>query len=172
MTPGQAAFGQAAFGQAAFGQPPVGKPASGRTRLFSESEALDALRRGDPMPGYEPLLPHGLPNPGADADPTADRGGVAWDAAPAGSHVWGWRYYGVDEFPFLRRFPSAVGRGRSELHVAFKDGRGGKTNTFVYFFRSPEAGRAVLEKLRGSPHPFADVVKPLLIDAGVPYTRL
>lgn len=124
------------------------------------------------MPGYTPSMPQGLANPGADSDPTADRGGIAWEEAPSASHVWGWRYYGTDEHAFLKKFPSAVGKGRSELHVKFKDDRGNPTHTYVYFFSSPQSGRNILEKLRGSPRPFREVVHPFLIKAGVPYTRL
>jgi hypothetical protein len=120
------------------------------------------------MPGYEPSLPFGIANPGVSE---VDTGGIPWEEAPATSHCHSWRYYDTREHRFLKRFPSATGRGRSELHVRFKNEDGSPPH-YVYFFDSPEAGKTILEKLQGSPHPFKEVVHGLLIKGKVPYTKV
>ena len=127
------------------------------------------------MADYKPSLDFGLPNPAASDQP-GDSPGVAWEAAPASSHVHSWRYYDTrgDEGRLLRKFPGEIGRGRSELHVRFKDADGNPTPAsgyYVYYFESAGAGANVLEKLRTDPHPYSGVVKPYLIDARIPYSR-
>lgn len=146
--------------------------AAGSDAGEAEASYLSLLSEFAMPGGYTPSYEFGVPNPGVGDNPENPTG-IPWEPAPTTSHVDSWRFYGTDEFPFLRKFPSAVGQGRSELHVRFKgkDG-GGPSASYAYFFQSPEAGRNVLDKLRGSPHPFKDVVKAVLIDGRIPYTKI
>lgn len=126
------------------------------------------------MAGYTPSYEHGLANPNVSGPLGTDTGGgsTPWEAAPPKSHVYRWRWFDNRVVKFLRKFPSPIGQGRSELHVQFRNEDGSPSSTYAYFFDSPEAGITILEKLRGSSHPFSEVVHPLLIVAKVPYTRV
>jgi len=125
------------------------------------------------MADYKPKYDFGYANPNAADTPEegAAGGNVEWEYAPATSHVHSWRFFDVRQHAFLRRFPGAIGQGRSELEVRFKDKFGGATDTYVYFFQSPDAGQEILRKLRGSPHPHREVIRALLINGGIPYSR-
>ena len=109
--------------------------------------------------GWQPSMPGGIDNPHVSAE---DRGGIAWQAAPDTSHTYAFRYYDAREHAFLRKFPGATGQGRSELHVKFrlKDGSAGPT--YAYFFDSPDAGWEIFRKMQSSPHPYGEVLYPLV----------
>ena len=122
---------------------------------------------------YTPSLPHGLPNPHAGDRPDEGDGGIAWTPAPTTSHIAMFRFYDARLHKFLTKFPGAIGRGRSELHVRFRGKNGqGVVAYYAYFFDSPEAGQVIYDKLAGSGHPYGEVLHPLVIRAGVPYTRI
>lgn len=123
---------------------------------------------------YTPSFPFGVPNPYASRGdiPEADGSNVPWETAPATSHVWGWKYVPLAATGFFRRATLWFGEGYSHLFVRFRNKTGGIAAEYVYGFKTREAGQAVLEKLRGSGHPYAEVVRPLLINAGVVYTAL
>lgn len=98
-------------------------------------------------------------------------GDVPWEDAPTTSHIARFRFSDASESSFLRRFGEES--GASQLSVVFKDEKsGGDGPEYVYFFADATAGRALLEKLRGSPHPYGEVLYPLVIQAGVPYRRV
>lgn len=121
-------------------------------------------------PGYVPSLPHGIPNPNVSGN---NPGGLAWTPTPSSSHIWGFRYYDVRLHGFLRKFPGAIGAGRSELHVIFRDSNtnGPVSYQYTYFFADPDAGQAIADRLGQSPHPYGLVLYPDVIKGGIPYTR-
>jgi hypothetical protein len=122
---------------------------------------------------WTPKEAGGLPNPEVLTSP--EGGGVAWVEAPATSHVHSFRYIDATaaENRLLRKFGSTTNpRGLSELHVNFKDKAGGIDSCYAYYFESSEAGWTIFRKMQESGHPYMEVVKPLLRDAGVAYKRI
>lgn len=79
---------------------------------------------------------------------------MASTRAPATSHI---AQYGVSG---------------SELYVTFKEASGGESDTFVYTLPSQEAAGDLYLQLHSSPHPYGQVLKPDVIDAGVPVYRI
>lgn len=125
-----------------------------------------------PSVPFEPKMAGGVANPNAGADPNApDGSNVAWESAPATSHLWGWKYVDIRTSSFLRKFPGRLG-AVSILTVRFR-GKGGRgiAAEYQYGFADPDAGQAIVEALRASPHPHGQVLHPRVIKAGVPYTR-
>lgn len=119
----------------------------------------------DPTP-YTPKLPHGLPNVHAGTESPLDAH-LGWTPAPATSHVAMFRYFDSRDPRF------SLPEGKSQLHVRFRKGKsGGITDVFAYFFSSPDAGQQVYDKMADSPHPYGEGLYPLVIRAGVPYTKL
>lgn len=124
-------------------------------------------------PDWRPRFDFGEQNPGVVV--SGEDAGEGWADAPATSHVHSFRYIDLsdDANRLLRKFPTARGRGRSELHVRFKDEKtGGVAATYAYYFESPAAGAEVFRKMRESPRPFRDVVKAVLIDGRIPYNPI
>jgi hypothetical protein len=117
-----------------------------------------------------------------DPAPTGDDA-ERWVEAPASSHCWGFRFIDArgasGESRFQRKFGSlresgrGYGKGESLVFVRFrtKDGSGIEAE-YQYRFADHEAGKTVFDNLCSSPHPYADVVLPKLIKAGVPYSRV
>ena len=118
---------------------------------------------------WEPSLPWGVPR---DTPPDAapDRSGaVPWADAPPASHLYRFRYWDARDWPLIRKYGDFA--GKSQLHVTFKEKDGSEGPEYWYFFADPDAGRAVFDKLAASPHPYSEVLLPLVIRAGVPYRR-
>ena len=127
---------------------------------------------------YHPRFDWGLDNPGATPRGTPGTeegygGDLAWTAAPESSHIWGFRYYDVRRYSFLRKFPGRISQGRSELHVVFKDEKtGGRSMPYAYYFDNPDEGQAIADEMAASPHPYGEVLYPKVIQGKVPYTKL
>lgn len=121
------------------------------------------------MAGFTPKRAGGLANPQAGTGQLPEEAGadlLAWTPAPATSHIWGFRYYDARDPRF------GLAEGRSQLQVRFREKGGGVSATYAYFFSSPEAGALIYDKLAGSAHPYGEVLHPLVIRPGAPYTRL
>jgi len=138
------------------------------------------------MADYKPKYDFGYANPNAADTPEQSAGELdaffEWETAPSTSHVHSWRFFDARQLALMKRFPvkqyffterlfNDLGQGRSVLEVRFKDKFGGFTDTYVYFFQSPDAGQEILRKLRGSPRPYQEVIRALLINGGIPYSR-
>jgi hypothetical protein len=82
----------------------------------------------------------------------------AWQFAPYTSHISRWLAYETDGNYFLLvKFRGNTRRG------------GGESRTYAYSYTSAEALGAIDTALRRSPHPYSSVLKPRVIDTGVPY---
>lgn len=133
--------------------------------------------------GYIPTLAHGIPNPqqaprGVTRDPEDDGGGgnKPWEFAPGSSHIHSWKWHDTGDASdsvgrFLRKLPGAIGQGRAELVVRFKEEKTGRVSrNYTYFFSDLAFGRRIVAELRAAAHPYGEVLYPLVIKGGVPYT--
>lgn len=91
---------------------------------------------------------------------------VAWEQAPATSHLWGWRYLDIRVYD-TSQYESQVGTA-SVLLVRFRDPKtGGYTSEYAYGYAHGDEGGAILESLRAAAHPYSGVLLPKVIRAGV-----
>lgn len=83
--------------------------------------------------------------------------GGGWVYAPASSH--------------LSRFMLVEDDKEARLLVVFRGPGGqGEVSEYVYTFPSQEEGARVFALLRSSPHPYSEVLRPMVIAAGIPYS--
>ena len=129
----------------------------------------------DQYTDWSPSMAGGVANPGArrrgEEPAEQDGSNVPWERAPATSHIWGWKWMTLREFPFLRRFPGRLGAVNTLL-VRFKNKSGNVAAEYSYGFADETAGASIVAALRSSPHPYAEVLLPRVVTAGVPYTRM
>lgn len=95
-----------------------------------------------------------------------DTGAEPWTAAPADSHLEGFRYFDTRKYSFLRKF----GTG-SELHIRFKPKGNRGTTEYVYFFADPQKGANVFAEFVDHTNP-GELVHSILIANRIPYRRL
>lgn len=80
----------------------------------------------------------------------------AWVFAPAQSHISRWLAYEVDDEYYLL--------------VRFKRKGGGETRTYSYRFSSSAEVASIDTAMKRSPHPYSAVLRPRVIQAGVPFS--
>lgn len=80
-----------------------------------------------------------------------------WRFAPAGSHMSRWA---------LEPLPGGV----ADLHVRFKTQEGGETRTYVYHYYDLETASYIDNLLGQVHHPHGQVLYPLVILSGVPFS--
>lgn len=124
---------------------------------------------------WSPSMRGGVENPGArrkgEEPAEQDGSNIPWERAPATSHIWGWKWLPLRSSSFNRKFPGRLGR-TNILYVRFKNKTGGVAAEYSYGFADEATGLSIVEALRSSPHPYAEVLRPRVVTAGVPYTRM
>lgn len=122
-------------------------------------------------------MPGGIGRPFPLNDAPSESGAVPWESAPATSHVSRFRFWDAREWSFLRNFGYRDGQfgvkgGASVLDVIFRDEKsGGEGPQYSYYFHDHGSGRTLYEKMLASPHPYGEVLYPLVVRAGVEYLR-
>ena len=139
----------------------------------SKPVAEAGRRRGDSAPTpYTPSRPEGEANPFVGESPE-DYDDPAWTITPASGHVYRFR------FDPARRGSTVF--ARPTLTVQFWRHAKGSTKdnptrvpdaTYAYFFSDNAFGAEIARKMGDTLHPYGDVLYPLVIRAGVPYTRV
>ncbi len=106
---------------------------------------------------------------------SAAGGGEAMEAAPDSSHIYGWKLADVRFLSPEQQAQQATGLlgSGSILYVIFRDEKSkGPGASYAYRFGDPEQAASVVEALRASAHPYAEVFLPRVRRAGIPYTKI
>lgn len=99
-----------------------------------------------------------------------DSSNLPWFAAPAGSHIWGWKFFDARIYANTAAL-SSLGPV-SLLLVRFRNKDGGPSkDAYFYGFADPAAGQAISDALEASDHPYGAVLNPRVKKAGIPYAR-
>lgn len=122
------------------------------------------LKRPDQRAGYV------YRNVGDRTGYAAQREGSGWVYTPVTSHISRFLWTDARLNPELNQYGFL---GASQLQVIFKgDNYEGEADEYIYYFTNHEHGLEIASELSRARHPYADVLLPKVIQAGVPYFRL
>lgn len=108
------------------------------------------------------------------AEPTTERpldsSNLPWFAAPAASHIWGWKFF---DARIYGNTASLTSLGPvSLLLVRFREKSGGPSkDAYFYGFANHDAGQAISDAMERSEHPYGQVLNPRVKKAGIPYAK-
>jgi hypothetical protein len=131
--------------------------------------------------GWTPKFEFGLPSDRPlESAPATDT--EEWTHAPSSSHISRFLYRDARTNSLTRKFGRVLetpaggnpyARGASELRVVFRNEKsGGESAEYAYFYEDAAAGASIFDLMRGSGHPYGEVLHPLVIKGGVPYQRI
>jgi hypothetical protein len=99
------------------------------------------------------------------------REGTGWIYAPVTSHISRFLFTDARLNPEMAEYGPQG--GASQLQVIFKGANyEGEDDEYIYYFHDPYAGLEIANAMATAAHPYADVLLPQVIRAGVPYFRL
>ena len=102
---------------------------------------------------------------------TASGEGGGWLYVPVTSHISRFLWTDARLNPAMAEY-GAMG-GASHLQVIFKgENYEGESDEYVYYFNDHDRGLQIASELSRASHPYADVLLPMVIQAGIPYFRL
>jgi hypothetical protein len=109
-----------------------------------------------------------MPEPVAPGRPL-DASNLPWFAAPATSHIWGWKFFDARVYANTADLTSLG--PVSLLLVRFRDKAGAPGDAYFYGFSDAAAGQAISDAMEDSDHPYSAVFYPRVRKAGIPYAK-
>lgn len=98
-----------------------------------------------------------------------DSSNLPWFAAPAASHIWGWKFFDARIYANTADLTSLG--PVSLLLVRFRNKDGSPGNAGFYGFADAAAGQAISDALEASGHPYGEILYPRVIKGGAPYRK-
>lgn len=131
--------------------------------------------------GWTPAFDWGLERDRPlNAEVSKEDPNAPWTGAPLTSHIEKYRFVDARLNSLVRRFGRRVDGGAGDnpyeagasiLTVVFRGSKGQPPSQYSYFFNDHLQGFTIFDLLSQTNHPYAEVLRPMVILAGIPYER-